>query len=582
MKQITTKIVRKVLRPAISQWPVLLAYIVWVGWSSLLQNPFYRWFIIMLHAYLAAALVEWSKSRVVKSLVYGFMFTLFLIEATLEACYELAISPSMLHLLVETNAHESQEFLSSLVRLPAFWLTMGVAAVTAWLAWQAERHRLRVAAWLQRPRPYRVLGIVLPLWLAVGVGCSWCYVSLFQCQSTDAVSDWNQRMRHPSDAATRVVIALFDTHISNREMNEAISHAQISQPLADTAPAGDSVRVVFVIGESFIRQHSPLYGYPLNTTPFLLAEQANGRLVAFADAVSPYNLTTHVIRNMLSCNSMGSGERWSQQPPLTAVFRACGYNVEMYDNQKDFHLATTFSFALNTFLYHPRMAELCYDETNDRVFDYDGQLIDYYRSRPHAASARHLTVFHLMGQHAQAENRYPRTDPRFCRFTADSLTWRHEPWLTQRKRQEIAHYDNATRYNDYVLQQITQLYPDEPTVMVYLSDHGEEVYDYRNSIGRSGGDDLRQMLDHQYGVPLVVWCNDKYINQHPEIMEQLNKAKARPLMTDNICQLLFRVAGLTNQPYYKTQRDVLSPDYQCGPRMLNDRYDYDQIKSEKP
>lgn len=32
----------------------------------------------------------------------------------------------------------------------------------------------------------------------------------------------------------------------------------------------------------------------------------------------------------------------------------------------------------------------------------------------------------------------------------------------------------------------------------------------------------------------------------------------------------------------KIVRKVLRPDYQCGPRMLNDRYDYDQIKSEKP
>lgn len=575
------KTIAKLLQPAINQWPILLTYIVWIGWSSVLQNPFYRWFTIMLHAYLVAALVEWSKSKIIKALAYGFMLILFFTEAALEACYDLAISPSMLHLLVETNAHESQEFLANLVMLPAFWIITGVAIALAWLARQAERKRLHVAAWLQKPRPYKVLKTVLPIWLAVGIGCSWCYVSLFQCKSTDEVADWNLHMRYPSDAMTRVVIALFDTQIAKHEMDEAISQAQAS---LDTrvAPAGDSVRVIFVIGESYIRQHASLYGYPLNTTPFFLAEQANGRLVAFTDAVSPYNLTTQVIRNLMSCNSISNDEHWSQQPPLTAVFRACGYNVEMYDNQKDFHLAATFSFALNTFLYHPRMAELCYDETNDRVFDYDGQLIDYYRSRPHAASARHLTVFHLVGQHVQAKNRYPRTDPRFCRFTADSLAWRHEPWLTQRKRQEIAHYDNATRYNDYVLQQIAQLYPDEPTVMVYLSDHGEEVYDYRNSIGRFNGDDLRQMLDYQCAIPLIVWCSDRYLSQHPNVAGQLRQAKDRPLMTDNICQLLFHLAGLTHQPYYRAQHDVLSPDYQCGPRILNDQYDYDQIKSEKP
>ena len=580
MKLLQT-IVRALLRPVINQWPVLLAYIVWVGWSSLLQNPFYRWFIIVLHAWLVAALVEWSRSRVVKGLAYVLMFVLFVVEATLESCYELAISPSMLLLLVETNTQETHEFLRTLVVMPPFWLTMGAALLTVLLAWQAERRRLRVAAWLQQRRPRRMLSIVVPLWLAVGLACSWCYVSLLQCTTTDQVSDWNQRMRHPADAMTRVLIALFDTRLSDREMDEAISHAHVTMP-AQTTANGDTLNVVLVIGESYIRQHSQLYGYPMATTPFQLAEQQRGRLFAFTDAVSPYNLTTHVIRNMLSCNSMADGERWSELPPLTAVFRAAGYHVEMYDNQKDFHLATTFSYALNTFLYHPDMAALCYDETNDRAFDHDADLISYYRQQPHAQAARRLTVFHLMGQHAQAAMRYPQNDPRFSRFTADSLGWRREPWLTQRKRQEIAYYDNATLYNDYVVQQITALYQDRPTVVVSLSDHGEEVYDYRDNIGRAGSNNLRQLLSHQYAVPLTVWCSDQYQRQHPDVVTRLSRSVQRPLMSDNICQLLFGLAGLTEQPYYHAQRDVLSPSYRCGRRIVNERYDYDEIMKQNP
>lgn len=557
----------------------MLTYIVWIGWSSLLQNPFYRWFTILLHAYLVAVFAEWSNNKVVKTLVYCLMFVLFFTEAILEACYELAISPSILLLLVETNTRETQEFLSNLIMLPVFWLTVCVAAITVWLVWLSERNRLQVAARLQQSRLYKALGIILPVWLVVGIGCSWCYISLFQCKSTDEVADWNLHMRYPGDAITRVAIALFDTQIAKHEMDEAINQAQLSSSIRVT-PTNDSLHLVFVIGESFIRQHSPLYGYPLNTTPFLLSEKEKGRLVVFTDAVSPYNLTTQVIRNLISCNSMGNGEKWSQKPPLTAVFRTCGYNVEMYDNQKDFHLAATFSFALNTFLYHPHMAELCYDETNDCVFDYDGQLIDYYRHQIHTASIHKFTIFHLVGQHIQAKKRYPRTNPRFNHFTATSLSWRNDSWLTQRKRQEIAHYDNATLYNDYVLQQITSLYPNEPMVIVYLSDHGEEVYDYRNSIGRFYGNDLKNMLDYQNCVPLMVWCNDCYIKKHPNIIEHLSQAKDRPLMTDNVCQLLFHLAGLTNQPYYKPQCDVLSPEYQCGPRILNDKYDYDKIKKK--
>ena len=43
----------------------------------------------------------------------------------------------------------------------------------------------------------------------------------------------------------------------------------------------DSVDVVFVIGESFIKWHSSLYGYRLPTSPVLDEELRRGRLAVF-------------------------------------------------------------------------------------------------------------------------------------------------------------------------------------------------------------------------------------------------------------------------------------------------------------
>lgn len=568
------------MQPVVSQWPLLLAYIVLVGWSSLLQNPFYRWFIIFLHAYIVASVVHLTKSKLLKGFFYVVCFTLYFIEAMLESCYGLAISPGTLALLVETNPQETQEFFGTVMLKPAFWATLlaGIAFIV--LAVWAERRRLRVAERLQRPKPYRVLRIVAMLFLLIGLIGSECYVKLFQCKSIDEVSAWNRHMRYPSDAMTRVVIAFFDTHLAKDEMDIAI--AQTLDVAKQTIKSDKGpVNVVFVIGESYIRQHASVYGYPMNTTPFMKQEQQEGRLVVFTDAVAPYNLTTLVVRNIVSTNSMASGQRWSQRPPLTAVFKQAGFYVTMYDNQRIYSFASTQTFALNNYLYHPQVLKACYDETNDQGFEFDGQLVDDYAKKRHPKNVSRLAIFHLMGQHNQFELRYPNRDTRFARFTADSIGWRKEPWMTDRKRLEIARYDNATLYNDYVVSQIAELYKDEPTVVVYLSDHGEEVYDYRDNIGRSLADNLPEMLSHQYGVPLVVWCSDKYRELHPDVMARLQQAKDRPLMTDNVCQLLFRLGGLTKQPYYVAQRDVLSDDYACGRRLLNDRWDYDDIRNKR-
>ena len=151
------------------------------------------------------------------------------------------------------------------------------------------------------------------------------------------------------------------------------------------------------------------------------------------------------------------------------------------------------------------------------------------------------------------------------------------------RKAEIAYYDNATRYNDDVIRQLTSLYQDQSTVMIYLSDHGEEVYDYRDSYGRddwSMGSDPRQVLRYQYMVPFVVWCSDTYLKRYPQMAELLRQAVDKPLMLDNTCHLLFRLAHLQT-PYYKVSRDVLSPNYACPKRLINDQVDYDEVIKKK-
>lgn len=572
-------------RPIVRQWPLILAYVVLIGWESVTKNPFPRWMIIFLHAYVAATLVEWSQSKMVKGVVYLFIYVLFITELVLSWLFGMHISPSVLALVGETTGRESAEFLESLVDKPGFWevitCTLVLAALNVW----AERSRDALCRWVaQWTVAVRTLKVVAAIMLVAGIVGSVAYLRLFYCQEPNDVDEWRSHMRHPDDALTKLVVAVFDIRLSAREMELACKLAEQVVAIPQTSSA-DSLNIILVIGESYIREHTPLYGYPLQTTPFLSAEQLEGRLFVFTDVVSPYNQTTKVMRNLLCCNSMGDGESWNTAPPLMAVFKKNGYQVAMVDNQKTAGLGDVFAFSLNAFLYHPRMMATCYDEVNDSTFEYDGQLVDDYchrscQRRESVNSPTHrLLLFHLMGQHVGFRHRYPAV-PRFQHFTADSISFRHEPWLTHEMRQEIAHYDNATRYNDYVLQQIAALYDKENTVMVILSDHGEEVYDYRDSYGRDDwglGDSPRDVLRWQYSVPFLVWCSDRFRSHYPDLVKRLTAAAARPLMLDNVCQLLFSLARLQT-PYYIPRRDILSDDYQCPPRIINDECNYDSLQ----
>lgn len=563
------------MKPIVEQWPLMLAYIVLIGWSSVTKNPIPRWMLIFLHAYMLAAVVTFSKSKVVKALAYIVIYVLFTTEITLEWIFGMNISPNVIMLFVETNARESKEFLESMLNKPQLWQVPLCVAGMIVLNIIVEKNRLRVNQWCKGPKTTKVLRGIAIILLVGGVIFSYNYVKLFLCDEMNEVDEWRSHMRNPDDLVTKVVVSFYDMSIAEKEMSRVITLAEQVEVLPQSA-SNDSLNVIVVIGESYIREHAALYGYPLQTTPFLSHEQKEGRLFVFTDMVSPYNQTTRVIRNLLSCNSLGHHEDWSSAPPFTAIYKKNGYHVTMYDNQKNFDMGFVFAYSLNTYLYHPQIMKACYHETNDSTFEFDGQMVDDYQKRQ-TPCAKRLVLFHLLGQHVGFEYRYPRN---FAYFNEDSLSFRKEPWLTKDMREDIVHYDNATRYNDHVLQQIIGLYDQQNTIVVYLSDHGEEVYDYRENSGRDDwgmGSDPRQVLRWQYMVPFVVWCSDKYAATHPDIIKQLQNATSRPAMLDNVCQLLFHLSDLKT-PYYNKTRDVLSSDYVCPKRILNESIDCDSLK----
>lgn len=562
------------MKPIVEQWPLMLAYIVLIGWSSVTKNPIPRWMLIFLHAYMLAAVVTFSKSKVVKALAYIVIYVLFTTEITLEWIFGMNISPNVIMLFVETNARESKEFLESMLDKPQLWQVPLCVAGMIVLNIIVEKNRLRVNQWCKGPKTTKVLRGIAIILLVGGVIFSYNYVKLFLCDEMNEVDEWRSHMRNPDDLVTKVVVSFYDMSIAEKEMSRVITLAEQVEALPQSA-SNDSLNVIVVIGESYIREHAALYGYPLQTTPFLSHEQKEGRLFVFTDMISPYNQTTRVIRNLLSCNSLGHHEDWSSAPPFTAIYKKNGYHVTMYDNQKNFDMGFVFAYSLNTYLYHPQIMKACYHETNDSTFEFDGQMVDDYQKRQ-TPSAKRLVLFHLLGQHVGFEYRYPKN---FAYFNEDSLSFRKEPWLTKDMREDIVHYDNATRYNDHVLQQIIGLYDQQNTIVVYLSDHGEEVYDYRENSGRDDwgmGSDPRQVLRWQYMVPFVVWCSDKYAATHPDIIKQLQNATSRPAMLDNVCQLLFHLSDLKT-PYYNKTRDVLSSDYVCPKRILNESIDCDSL-----
>lgn len=486
--------------------------------------------------------------------------------------YGTRLTPEIATVIRETNRAEATEYLMTYV-FSSTGLPVVVAVVAAVVAFMLADY------WWQRWAPAARGWHAALVLLAVPIVLLGAAKMVLSWPITDGLlqRERNHYENLGVDAITNLMICNYVMHHVDDQV--PVSVASTEKVYKRPAPplSSDSLTLVLVIGESYIKSHASVYGYHLPTTPCLQAERDAGRLTIMTDVVSPYHYTNMAMRAMLSTSNEADGDKWSRHPLVMAIFKHAGYRVSMWDNQRELMQGTTNTQGLNALMYHPRIMALCYDRLNTRNFEYDDQLVKDYALHDQPVG-HELVILHLRGQHIKAERRYPHTT-QWLKFTPADYN-RHEPYINADVLQQIAHYDNATRYNDAVMGEIFKLFAHRQAIVVYLSDHGDEIYDYRNSIGRcDDADNPKLMVKYQNEIPMVVWCSPPFMAAHDDVVERLRQAASRPGTTDNLPQLLMGLAGISS-PYYDARLDMLAPEYKCPRRMVRNRYDYDQLMAQ--
>ena len=516
-----------------------------------------------------------------KTLCYVLLVTLESVYIFLNLNFDMSLGPRVLVLLAETNGKEASEFVSTyFLSAKSVWAYVATLAIIAALVIMEWKRKWINRLFSKRVPKVVITIIVLPL-LLWGLYLTHNYVKLARCTHSKELNQWVRDFGIDAlDHVSTTFYSLCYLGVSDADIAQAV---QVAQEVAESTvkvSEPDSLNVVMVLGESYIKSHAALYGYEHNTTPFLIKERDKGNLIVFTDMVTPYNATSQVQKNFFSLNDLSQGEMWYEKPTFPTVFKHAGFNVYFWDNQRNYAKTEMFTITVNSFIYNDTIAARSYDETSNRGLAIDGNLITDFQKKSKVPPAKYnLYIFHLMGQHVHPIGRYPKKCG-YDVFTADSVK-RTDKYLNKDKRNYIAQYDNATLYNDAVMKRIFDLWRNKNTVVLYFSDHGDEAYDYRDHCGRGNVTvPDAQLLRCQNDVPFVVWCSDYYIAHHLELYTQLRKATARPGMVVDASHLLLRLAGIIT-PYYLPERDISSSSYKPQQRIVFDKYDYDKIVNNK-
>ena len=334
---------------------------------------------------------------------------------------------------------------------------------------------------------------------------------------------------------------------------------------ASINPASQKPRVkniVLIIGESLQRGHMSLYGYGIETTPLLESLEASGNLIKFSDTISPYATTNQVLMRLLNFSNYESERQkaWFRSLSIIDMFSLGGYRTFWISNQEAFGA-------------HALSAKSAADRADGETFLSKSNLYETVRIKPDGAllplinqakagqSKRNFYVIHLIGNHMDYSLRYPEG---FGKFSAADVKAK----LTSKQKEVIAYYDNSVLYNDFVINEIFKIFSDGDSLIVYLSDHGENLYEN----GRLGhGMESR----FSYEIPLLFIASREFLTANAELWQRLEAAKDKPFMSDDLAHLLADIIGVAPLEF-DTRRSPIRADFNTSRKRITGESDYDE------
>ena len=470
-------------------------------------------------------------------------------------------------LLFETNVGESTEFIHAALAHPGSWYAVTITILTGVAACYLARYS-------RKPFKYKkalaFMAFALVVWS--GIRQVSAYYKLFRCFSSASTTVCNDTryIPHLNTPFVRLAYGAAFNIAASAELD--VLEATVAATTVDSCSYRCPL-IVLVIGESFNKHHTPLYekGY-LPTTPLLMQQREKGNLVVYTDAVAPFNFTSNAFKYMFSTWDEESGDEWTGHTLFPAVFKKAGYCVDFYTNQFAMAQTDMWDFAGGTIFNHHGLSELQFTHRNPDIFDYDGELLHELPPTDSLTAHPTLLIVHLRGQHVKYDNRYPQA---YAKFTPND---EKTPFGGQTGREIAAHYDNATFYNDAVVNTVFEMLKNTDGIGIYLSDHGEEVYDWRDKYERTNERTITpEIARYQYEIPLMFYMSDSFKEHHPDVAEAVKTSADRPFISSDLCHLLFYLGGISI-PDYQEKRNILSPQYdKTRKRIIGSSTDYDEL-----
>jgi heptose-I-phosphate ethanolaminephosphotransferase len=361
----------------------------------------------------------------------------------------------------------------------------------------------------------------------------------------------------------QIVKVAYATTVELNHYNLAIAQNQL-QKIADVAhPKGDGQTFVLIIGESCSRNHMSLYGSQLPTNPRL---EKRTDLIAYHDVVSPHTYTTLSIPAILSNSNLENKIEFAASIDVMDVFHSAGFKTYWISNQSQIGIWDNVVSSIASKADYTTFVNTGSNSSQEAILStsYDSRLFQPFRKVLEDDAEFKFIVLHLMGNHNTYSKRYP----------ADFEVFKG----ANEREKLIAEYRNSVLYNDYVVDNLlnilkeSSLKKDRMATAIYVSDHGENLYDEQERVGH---DYARIIPKANVEIPFAVWMSESYISSYGSKAGIIRANTRKPFVSDDLFHCVLDINNI-KIPIFEQRRSIFSTNFnERRERILADGYNYD-------
>jgi len=289
---------------------------------------------------------------------------------------------------------------------------------------------------------------------------------------------------------------------------------------------------LFVIGETGRYSSFSINGYHRDTSP-MLSKTKN--LISYSDLFSEANITSSSLPIILTRASAKDFNRAFIEKSLVDAFKEAGFKTYWIANQSE-------SNGFIRRISKDTDGEFFMTVDFDTDTNFDEKLWDFLSEVLKKEDRKVLIVLHTLGSHFRYNFRYPVNYEIFKPNLKGSFDY--NMISVKNKQLFINTYDNSILYTDFFLattiQKLDSL--DAVSALVYVADHGENLFDTPENVVLHGGS---KFTPYDLHVPFFIWTSDKYNDTYPTKAENLLRNKDKRLTTDCIFYSFLDMADIT-------------------------------------